>query len=134
MKYKVYKWLAAIIIIFLAAFYVVFDVIPRQTGAWDAGRCTACHTNMKEIGAALKAYSADNNGEYPESMKMLVPDYIKSIPTCPAARREVYSRPYRTSKDYKRYTFFCEGENHKGIQVPRNFPQYNSQEGLWARP
>jgi hypothetical protein len=33
-----------------------------------------------------------------------------------------------------RFSFYCEGHNHKDVGVPADYPQYNSTDGLIPRP
>lgn len=89
-----------------------------------------CCSNLKNIGTALEIYSTDNNDRYPAKLQQLVPEYLRLIPTCPAAAKDTYSESYQLSKDGKDYSFYCKGHYHKGEGAPENDPSYNSKTGL----
>lgn len=47
-----------------------------------------CRSNLKNLGTALEMYSTDACGRYPSSLSSLTPDYLVTLPTCPASGRE----------------------------------------------
>jgi len=49
---------------------------------------TKCMSNLKQIGIALHVYAMDHDGEFPDSLSLLVPRYVSdpSIFVCPDAR------------------------------------------------
>ena len=94
--------------------------------ARNAGQAKACESNMKNIATALEMYAMDHKNNYPDSLKQLPPgNYLRFIPTCPAASRDTYSATYR--KSGQSFEFHCSG-NHAG-RTPGH-PIYNSNEGL----
>lgn len=110
-------------------------ILPNFLRARAGGCFCGCQSNLKDIGTALEAYSKDNDNKYPVTLSALTPDYLKTIPTCPKARRDTYSLYYSASRDRKRYTFFCQGKYHQDVGISgENWPQYNSENGLVARP
>ena len=67
------------------------------------GMLTACKSNLKNIGTACAMYAADNKGQFPRSLWLLTPNYLKSIPTCPAAGRDTYTGRFEsTAKTFHR--------------------------------
>ncbi len=96
-------------------------------------RLTQCMSNCKNIGTALEMYSTDNSGHYPTSLKKLVPDYLKFIPTCAAAGKDTYSATYESGMNPDWYKFHCSGAHHTKVGAPPNYPQYNSTQGLIRR-
>ncbi|MDY6794027.1 MAG: hypothetical protein SWK76_01905 [Actinomycetota bacterium] len=52
-------------------------------GPVSTAESTACATNRRAIEATIQQYYAIE-GEYPTSLQQLVPEYMQSIPTCPA--------------------------------------------------
>lgn len=104
--------------------------VPNFIRARGQGQFVACESNLKNIGTALEMYSTDNMGRYPTSLKQLTPDYLRSIPTCPAAGNDTYSSSYTSSKNPDAYTFCCSGKNHTNEGAGENYPQYNSMQGL----
>jgi hypothetical protein len=107
-------------------------IFPHFMAKRRCGQYTQCQSNLKNIGTALEMFSTDNEGRYPSSLKELAPNYLKQIPTCASAGKDTYSNSYSMSFDPDNYTFFCSGANHLRTEhnVPPNYPQYNSREGL----
>jgi len=109
---------------------------PGATRSPDASDIKAeealrgCNSNLKNIGTALEMYSVDAHGRYPHTMEKLVPDYLKLIPTCPAAGTDTYAKSYTYTTIPDRYTMFCSGHYHENAGLKENHPQYNSVEGL----
>jgi len=101
---------------------------------------SVCQSNLKAISTALEMYSIDNGGKYPKSLKQSVPSYLKSIPTCPSAGEDTYSKSYEYFPPDKKkgtptkFLIYCSGENHKDAGLQKNYPQYNSIEGLSRKP
>lgn len=94
---------------------------------------TACKSNLKNVGTALEMYSTDNEGVYPASLPSLMPQYLKTVPTCPSARKDTYSASYASHSAPDFYTFFCGGQNHLAASTTANYPQFSSRFGLIER-
>jgi hypothetical protein len=104
------------------------------------GQLTACKSNCKNLATALEMYASDFGGLYPQDMARLTSgNYLKSIPTCPAAGKDTYSATYRYRSKPDNFSFFCAGDNHEkaysGFDRPSiNFPKYNGELGLIDHP
>lgn len=96
------------------------------------GQLTACKSNEKNIATALEMYASDNGGRYPASLAPLTPNYLRRIPTCPAAREDTYTQTYQVQAQPDLYTFYCQGHHHS--ESSENFPQYSAMQGLIERP
>lgn len=102
----------------------------------DTGRPTVsgeqalvdCKSNLKNLGTALEMYSTDFGGRFPTTLRPLVPQYLRAIPECPAARKDTYHVSYRRSANPDAYTFFCSGHHHPALKPDK--PGYNSHTGL----
>lgn len=94
---------------------------------------TGCKSNLKNIATALEAYSADHGGHYPPALAGITPNYIKTIPPCPAASSDTYSSSYTSSLNPDVYQFFCEGTVHDALSVPADYPRWDSGSGLDER-
>jgi hypothetical protein len=85
-----------------------------------------CYGNTRIIAEQLKAYAAGHQGLFPRGLGELVPGYLKSIPTCPAAEKDTYSLSYLASAKGDDYAFYCQGTNHPlpflGTDRPRMAP------------
>lgn len=89
----------------------------------------ACGYNLRNIGTALEMYSSDHHGQYPKSLRALVPVYLKKLPTCSAAKRDTYSSSYKRvgPDDFK---FHCHGSFHAGAGLAANEPTFQGEKGL----
>jgi hypothetical protein len=109
-------------------------LVPNFIRARAQGQTTACKSNLKNMGTALEMYSTDYSGEYPKDVSLLTPNYLKTIPDCPAAGRDTYSESYSLKQpegnDWLTYYLYCSGENHTEVGLPENSPSYNGIEGL----
>lgn len=107
-------------------------LVPNFIRARGQGQMTACKSNLKNIGTGLEMWSTDYSGEYPETLDQLTPNYLRAIPTCPAAGEDTYSAGYSRSKE-KYYEFYCGGHHHRALGVPGDYPRYNGLSGLIER-
>lgn len=112
-------------------------LVPNFIRARAQGQFTACKSNLKNIGTALEMWSTDNSGRYPTDLRLLTPNYLRSIPTCASASLDTYSRGFVSASHPDAYTVVCTGQNHRAVDAGTNFPQYNSVQGLveksWER-
>lgn len=114
-------------------------LIPNFIRARSRGQLTACKSNLKNIGTAFEMYSTDWSGKYPSTIALLTPNYLKSIPECPAAGSVTYTietgpKAAYNSHGFEDYYFVqCEGDNHIAVSVPKNYPQYDGISGLIER-
>ncbi len=109
------------------------------------GRVTACKSNLKNLATALEMYSTDYHGRYAPRLELLTPNYLRTLPTCPAARDRMSvarvvilsppATPYGAQLSQDSFLLYCSGTNHlnTSIQTP-NFPQYDSHDGLTSGP
>ena len=110
-------------------------LVPNFLKARVGGKYSECQSNLKNIGTVLEMYADENEKNYPPALTMLTHDYLQTISTCPSSRtNQGYIDSYRVSKDFKAYTFYCQGDNHSAVGVDKNFPQYNSKEGPIYKP
>ncbi|MDQ7825763.1 MAG: ankyrin repeat domain-containing protein [Candidatus Eremiobacteraeota bacterium] len=103
---------------------------PQFSAMREMGQATGCKSNLKNIGTALEMYSTDNEGRYPRSIKEVTPNYLRQLPTCPAAKKDTYSSTYRVKTKPDEYLLFCKGEYHRKAGSKKDHPQYSSKEGL----
>ena len=110
--------------------------VPNFVRARAQGQFTACQSNLKNIGTALEMYSTDNMGRYPQDLAALSGDYLRTIPTCPAAGRNNYGEGYESRyhpEEHQVYAFVCSGVNHDAVGAGPGYPQYTSTQGLIAK-
>jgi prepilin-type N-terminal cleavage/methylation domain-containing protein len=114
-------------------------LVPNFIRARAQGQLTACKSNLKNIGTALEMYSTDWSGKYPTGTTVLTPNYLKTIPECPAAATNTYTSTFGSSAtfnpdSYTDYYFVeCTGANHLPVSVTANYPAYNGIQGLIER-
>lgn len=129
------------VIAVVASFLVLCAVlVPNFMRARAGGRITSCLSNLKNIGTACEMYSSDNAGKYPVRMELLLPNYLKTLPECPATGTTTYKLEtglnvgYNTANFEDYYFISCHGDNHEAIGLPANYPQYDGIQGLIERP
>lgn len=113
-------------------------LVPNFIRARAQGQLTACKSNLKNIGTAMEMYSTDWSGKYPAgaALTSLTPNYLKTLPKCPAANSMTYVSNTSTgnTKGYKDYYYVsCNGANHTAVDVSGNYPAYNGIVGLIER-
>lgn len=110
-------------------------LVPNFMRARPRGSGTACKSNLKNIGTALEMYATDFKGDYPRLLGGLTPNYLKTIPTCPAVGSVTYLYVGTNAGNHSLYTVVCGGLNHEGMGINApNYPQYTSATGLIERP
>lgn len=118
-------------------------LVPNFLKARAQGQLTACKSNCKNIATALEMYASDNGGRYPTTgnlaAKLTAGNYLKLIPTCPAAGSNTYSGTYKMTQTPDAFSFQCSGNNHGKAYTgfagdATNYPQYDAEQGLLANP
>jgi len=118
-------------------------LVPNFLKARAQGQLTACKSNCKNIATALEMYSSDNGGRYPVTANftslLTGGNYLKLIPTCPAAGSNTYGPVYSAQTTPDTFSFFCSGNNHAkaytGFSTASvGFPQYSAEAGLLDHP
>lgn len=115
-------------------------LVPNFIRARAQGQLTACKSNLKNIATALEMYSTDWSGKYPSNTVPLTPNYLKTMPLCPAAASNTYSAGFgtgapgnQTTKYQDFYYVQCGGGNHAAVSVTGNYPAYDGVRGLIER-
>ncbi|MBX3166118.1 MAG: type II secretion system protein [Candidatus Eremiobacteraeota bacterium] len=118
-------------------------LVPNFLKARAQGQLTACKSNCKNIATALEMYSSDNGGRYPTqgsfTQQLTSGNYLKLIPTCPAAGGSTYAPAYTSTQTPDSFSFYCTGNNHAKAYtgfstVSGGFPQYSAESGLLDHP
>jgi type IV pilus assembly protein PilA len=118
-------------------------LVPNFLKARAQGQLTACKSNCKNIATALEMYSSDNGGRYPTTasldQSLTAGNYLKLIPTCPAAGSNTYSATYAVTQTPDAFSYNCAGNNHgkayTGFNADSsNYPQYDAEQGLLDHP
>ena len=147
-----FRRLFPVVLSLVLIFGILFSILQvwerysqeKQASIRNAG---LCYRNLARISLALDSYAKDHNGEYPESLKLLVPHYIRKIPVCPEAGVDTYSGTYRQSlvketkpggeesdppiiAGSKGYILFCRGHHHRNAGMEPDHPRYEKGVGL----
>lgn len=118
-------------------------LVPNFLKARAQGQLTACKSNCKNIATALEMYASDNGGRYPAAgnfqSSLTAGNYLKLIPTCPAAGTATYIGTYMSTQTPDAFSFNCAGNNHgkayTGFNAnSSNYPQYDAEQGLLDHP
>ena len=94
-------------------------MVPASSGIIKRTFEAAVATEMADLSCALELYR-ERNGQYPESLDSLVPEYEEKIPV---DRFSPSGDPIQYRRDGERYTLFSVGQNRKedeGAVVFRN--------------
>ena len=77
--------LVEIMIVVLIIGILLAIAIPNFVRARNTSRGKACVANLKQIDSATEQYLMDNRTTtYPAAVTSLVPNYLKSAPSCPS--------------------------------------------------
>ena len=126
---------AIAIVLFLSG-----NIVANFVRARSSSQVGACHSNLKNIGTAMEMYATDWSGKYPASLELLTPNYLKTIPECPAVGWVTYRAQFNQGcqwntadfQDY--YVVWCDGESHSYQDVPDGFPFYDGIRGMVRNP
>ena len=114
-------------------------LIPNFIRTDCVGPLSRCNSNLKNIGTALGMYAMDHDSQYPRNLDLLKPNYLRTIPKCPESERQTYRAsfgpraPGNLQGDENFYFYECTGGNHTHLDMPPNYPRYDSINGLTER-
>ena len=97
-----------------------------------------CRDNLEMLATGMEMYAADYSA-YPTSLRQLSPNYLKTIPLCPADGVQDYSlftgadAPGNSRRQARYFYLECSRENHTEAAVAGHFPAYSSVRGLIER-
>lgn len=86
-KKKGFTLLELLVVLAILAILIAI-AIPVYKGQKEKAAITAHNANVRVLETALESYKQDNNGNLPDRLEKLVPDYIKSVPKVPASENE----------------------------------------------
>jgi hypothetical protein len=130
----------ACLLVSLGLALLAYLATPNYARAQGRYTANACPSNCKNLATALEMYASDHHGMYPGHLANLTAgNYLKVIPTCPAAGKDTYSISYQVASEPAAFSFACTGDNHSksyvGYSRPgHNYPRYNSWTGLESHP
>ena len=109
------------------------NILARLEDASTPKSRNKCAENLKNIATGLEMYSVDWNGNSPPNLDVLTPNYLRTIPLCPANDKNVYSESYKTGpiqedSGEQVYEIYCKGHQHPELEPDR--PYYDGRYGL----
>lgn len=81
-------------------------------------------SNLKNIATAISMFETDHSGKLPASLQELTPEYLRTVPTHPADRRQAYIYQ-KTGPDS--YIVSTPGDAFKDPGVPQGYPRYQGK-------
>lgn len=109
-------------------------LVPNMQRSRPQSQYTACKSNLKNIGIALAMYSTDHGAECPPSLEALTPNYLRSLPECPALADVSYRlTPAQGQPGDPDYLVECVGGNHSAVGVTGDYPAWHSEHGILER-
>lgn len=138
---RVWSTLGPIGCVIFVLIAVLGIVTPRGLPPRAQGKLTACKSNLRNLATALEMYAEEHKGHHPASLEALLSgNYLKYIPTCPAAGELTYTdyKLVRTSAG-EEFQLSCVGDHHRDAyrafpDPSVNFPHYSSRLGLVDHP
>ena len=97
--------------------------------ATPQGKVSGCLRQLDKLHHALDAYRDAHQDFFPDRLDQLVPSYLETLPTCPAAGSDTYSASYQVSHAPERFTLSCFGANHTPAGLGPNLPVCTSAQG-----
>lgn len=86
-KKKGFTLLELLVVLAILAILIAI-AIPVYKNQKEKAAITAHNANVRVLETAVESYKQDNNGNLPDRLEKLVPDYIKSVPKVPASENE----------------------------------------------
>lgn len=124
------------LIVLLAVVAITVSLLHRED---PQAQLYDCNSNLKNLGTAMEMYSTDWAGHYPDRFEKLVPNYLETLPVCPAAQNITYQMEYGPQAPHNEHGFqdfyylFCAGKNHSNAGVPENYPAHDGSVGILER-
>ncbi len=108
------------------------EILFHMDQAQSQGQVTACKANLRNLATALKMWSDEHEGAYPDSLSVLAPNYVKYVPQCPANRRDTYSQTYHKTGPGA-FRINCQA-GHNKLGLPPGYPGWTSEQGMIEKP
>jgi prepilin-type N-terminal cleavage/methylation domain-containing protein len=124
-----------LMIVFFILGLLTAITLPQFRFAVEKTDLAGCQQNLRSLASGAVLYANDDSGgTYPTTLMKLTPNYLFSIPTCPAARRDTYTASYSSASGANCcFTVACgPGRNHANptLNMQANQPYWMSGYGL----
>lgn len=104
---------------------------PSPVAAAGGQLESECRNNLSTLLRACQQYAQKHDGDYPDSLDQLTPEFVKSIPVCPAAGRDSYSALSCFDHHPERVVLICSFREHS--LFPADYLVLSS-ERAWETP
>lgn len=108
------RWATGVALLVLAV--AVLFGFPRVASFSPA----VCRSNLKNVDTAIQMYQTDWSGALPPSLVSLTPNYLKTLPSCPADTAAENSLAWTVESG--RYILTCENPFHKSSSATKVEP------------
>ena len=131
---------------FVLFFLWCFTIPMSELRGRPDGRLVACKSNLKNIATAIEMYGTDFEDSLPPKMESLTPNYLRTIPQCPAYGDDTSvpmwfisppgNRDYVYQLKGDEFEVYCTGEKHRAAKVfSKDFPRlYSDSRGITEKP
>lgn len=100
-KKKGFTLLELLVVLAILAILIAIAV-PVYKNQKEKAAITAHNANVRVLETAVESYKQDHNGDLPDVLDKLIPDYIKSVPKVPASNNEnLKGKSYSIESDGK---------------------------------
>ena len=106
----------------VAAVLMISVLSPNLMRGRSSGAVIGCRSNLRVLSKALEHYANGHQGHFPNQLRDLKGDYLRSVPDCPSSGFDTYSDGYQVSSDRRHYTLCCRGLNHHEANLPPDQP------------
>lgn len=103
-------------------------ILPNIFMAVERSKLTGCVSNVRNIASSLEQYHNEHEA-YPESLASLCPNYLSTIPFCPNANNDTYTKGYEIHADRSSFTVSCKGHHHERLGLPADQPYFSHEAG-----
>lgn len=141
-KQNLLIWGSGLLLFFCWCFTIPMSELRGRA----AGRLVACKSNLKNIATAIGMYQTDFEDESPNQLSQLTPNFLRTIPVCPAYGDDTPvplfylkppgSREYLYQAQGEQFQVFCHGRKHRAAKLKgSDYPRYYSDSrGLVESP
>lgn len=115
--------MTALLTSMVAGMLMVSVLSPNMLRGRSSGSLIGCQSNLRVLSRALDHYAQGHHGHYPPMLGSLNADYLRTVPECPSAGIDTYTRGYEVSADEMHYTLSCHGLNHADARQAADEPE-----------
>ena len=89
----------------------------------SASQVEGCQRNLETLKRATERFIQDHDGQPPQAMERLYPDYMTAYPICPAAGFDTYSEGFGKESSAGEFVLYCSGHHHADEGLKQKEPR-----------